>query len=945
MGGSIVGRDAELAFLRELVAAVPDGAAALVLDGAAGVGKTTLWARGIERAEADGARVLRTRPAESETTFSFSGLGDLLEPVVEEVLASLPDPQRHALAYALVLEDAEARPLDGRTVGVAALNALRSLASTSPLVVAVDDAQWLDSASEAALTYAARRLTAEPVGMLLTRRAPLESALVEEIRRSLPADRFREVAVGPLEPGELHRVILGHLGVTLPRPLLADVHRESGGNPFYALEIARELHRSGISAYHDQRLPLPDSLRDLLQARLLALPAESREFLLAAAAFAQPTVPLVEAACGVGREAGLAPALEARVVELDGDRLRFVHPLLAAAAYDAAEPLRRRSMHARIADLVEDPEARALHLAASVTHPDEAVADALEQGARAARGRGAPRAGALLLDRAHELTPEDRADDRLRRAVDAAYLHYESGNSPRAEAQLSEVIAELEPGHRRARALLRLARVRSYEAQAEAVELFLEAVEESEGDVWIRAVAHEGVATCLFRLYERLEEAVDHAGRAAGLANELGDDALGCEAVGTKWIAELLLGRATAETARRALELQPAAEHLRVLAQSLFTAAAAAMWTDERETARDGFLRLLDRAAELGDESSPPTILAHLAQVECELGRLERALAVSIEGQDASEQAGQHTLLAQHLALEGLAAAQLGDEDRAREAATRALELVPDTGSRHGEFIAIRALGHLELSLGDPAAAVDRLGPYVELVRRERIVQPAVVPFVVEHVEALVELGRDEEAGELLDWYEGNARRLERMSALAACARCRGLLAAQAGDVDGALAAYSDALAWHARVELPLDRARTLLALGVAQRRAKRRREARATLTEALGVFERIGAALWAERARAELRRISGRAPSAGELTPAEARVAQLVAEGKSNREVAAALFLSERTVEGHLSRVFGKLGIKHRTEVAAALGSRQTQGLAPPNTGDPPVSAPPVAP
>ena len=222
---------------------------------------------------------------------------------------------------------------------------------------------------------------------------------------------------------------------------------------------------------------------------------------------------------------------------------------------------------------------------------------------------------------------------------------------------------------------------------------------------------------------------------------------------------------------------------------------------------------------------------------------------------------------------------------------------------------------------------------------------PAATRFVVDQIEALIELGRRDEAVELLDWYEGNARRLERASALANCARCRGLLAAQAGELDDALAAYEEALEWHAKVELPLDRGRTLLALGAAQRRAKRRREARETLEEALAVFERIGAALWAERARAELKRISGRAATPGALTPAEERVAALVAEGKTNREVAAALFLSDRTVEGHLAHVFGKLGIRHRTEVARRARVTSNTGDRRVKHGGSPVSAEPSAP
>jgi DNA-binding CsgD family transcriptional regulator len=229
--------------------------------------------------------------------------------------------------------------------------------------------------------------------------------------------------------------------------------------------------------------------------------------------------------------------------------------------------------------------------------------------------------------------------------------------------------------------------------------------------------------------------------------------------------------------------------------------------------------------------------------------------------------------------------------------------------------------------------------PGVAFARREGIVESAAIRFVSDQIEALIELDRPDDAIELLDWYEGNARRLERASTRAACMRCRGLLASQAGALDDALAAYEEALAWHGLVEIPLDRGRTLLALGAAQRRAKRRREARETLETALGIFERIGAELWTERARAELRRISGRAATPGALTPAEERVAALVAEGKTNREVAAALFLSERTVEGHLSHVFGKFGVRSRTELARELASRATQVVATSNPGDSPVS------
>lgn len=940
MRAAIVGREAELASVRDAVASVFGGAALLTLEGDAGVGKTTLWTAAIAAAEGQGLRVLQSRPAESETALSFSGIGDLLDGVLDEALAPLPEPQRHALARALVLEEKKGSAPDERVVGIALLGALRSLAETTPLLVAVDDVQWLDAASAATFAYAARRLRTERIGVLLARRAAVESPLLAELVRSLPPDRVRRVDVRPFDPSALHHVVRRHLGVALPRPLLAEVHEASGGNPFYALEIVRTLQRTGLSVEAGQPLPVPDSLHDLVHGRLLALPPDSREFLLAAAALSDARVELVESASGVSRRVGLAPALDAGVVELEGDRIRFTHPLLAAGAYEAANPLRRAEVHARLAKLVDDPEARGRHLAASADEPDELVASALVEAALHARARGALRAAALLLDRAQELTPDAESDPALRRRIDAAYLHFEAGDSPRAEAQLLDVIDRLPAGSRRARGLVRLARVRSYEAQREAADLFLEAIDEAEEDLELLAVAHEGVATCLFRLRERLVEAVEHARIAARLALEVGDDALAAEALGTQLVAETLLGVETAtETAKLALALQEASKERRVLAQPLFAVAVHWWWTDEIERARGALVELLQRAHELGDESSPPYVLVLLGRVECLFGDLQSALERAREGQQSAEQSGQRTLFAYNLALEALAHAKLGRVESARAAALEALKRVPATGGRPAELVAREALGHLELALGAPEVALSWLEPSTAFTRRERIAEPAAVGFVPDQVEALIELDRSEEAIELLDWYEGNARRVERASALATCLRCRGLLAAQEAALDDALAAFSEALTWHERVEIPIERGRTLIALGAVQRRMKKRSEARNTFEAALEIFEGFGAALWAVRARDELRRISGRAKTPGALTPAEERVAALVAEGKTNREVAAALFLSDRTVEGHLSHIFGKLGVRSRTQLARALASHFGQEIEPSNTGDSPVS------
>ena len=489
-----------------------------------------------------------------------------------------------------------------------------------------------------------------------------------------------------------------------------------------------------------------------------------------------------------------------------------------------------------------------------------------------------------------------------------------------------------------------LARIRTYVAPSEAASLFFEVLEQAEGDRELLAGGHEGVASCLLWLMERLDEVVAHSQTALALARELGDDALAADALISRLWAEGALGRESARaTADEVLSLEASVTARRLLDQPAIALAEYWIWVDLHERAHDAITGMIRRADDLGDEASRPYLHFLLATLDTVTGRLESALEGVRAGLDAAEQSGQPLLAGFNLALESLVLAQLGRGAEAEDAVQRARSLVP--ANAYAAFLEISALAHLELSKGHPEHAVARLGPLVETLRRESIAEPGLVRPVVDQVEGLAELGRREEASELLQWYEGHARRLERASALANSARCRGLLAAHAGELDEALAAYGEALEWHSVVELPLDRGRTLLALGGAQRRAKRRREARATLEEALGVFERIGAALWAERARAELARISGRAATPGALTPAEERVAALVAEGKTNREVAAALFLSDRTVEGHLAHIFGKLGIRNRREIASVLAPSQTQVPSSPNTGDSPVSAEPSAP
>jgi DNA-binding CsgD family transcriptional regulator len=909
----LVGRERELAAIAEFLEA--DAAAcAVVIEGEPGIGKTTVWEAAVTAAAERGFQPLRARPGGSEAKLAFSGLADLLGEALPGVLSELPRPQRRALEIALLLEDGGGKRADRRAVAAGLLSVLRALSTASPLLVAIDDSQSLDRSSTAALEYAARRLHEKPVALLITRRLNAESGL----EQALAPDRVLRVSVGSLDFVALNTLLHARLGIVLSRPLLRRIHELSGGNPFFALELAREPERV------DPGRGLPPTLDVLVHGRVSALPEEARTALLAAAAASQPTIELVDRA--VGAPDALAPAEAAHIVVLAHGNVSFEHPLLASAAYAAADPSQRRDMHRRLARLVRDPEERARHLAEAATGSNEAVAVALEEGAATARSRGAPAAAAELSEQAAGLTPLADAAAARRRKSDAGYYHFESGDSRQALAMLEEVVGQLSAGVERAEVLIRLARVRSYSDDLEAAtSLFLQAAEEAGDDSLTRARALEGAATQLFRQRRQLEAAVGYAKRAAALAGELGDEALVGEALSSQVLAEATLGRPeAAATLEAALAHQAAAASKRILAQPKFTAAIARMWWDDPAAGRETCEELADHGQQLGDEGSLAYVYVMLAQADILLGELNRAEADAAAARDIAEQGGQETLVAYALAVQAMADAHRGRE--ARMAAELALELGRKTQGTPALHFATAALGLLEVSTGRADEAVVVLAPLVEFARTEHIREPGLTRYVIDQVEALVELARVDEAAELLDWYEANAQRLGRRSALAASWRCRGLLAAAAGRVDDALDAFGRALAEHGAVPLPFDRARTLLAFGATLRRAKRKADARRALEEAAAVFDSLGAAAFAARARSELERIGGRPPSKGGLTATERQIAELVAEGRSNKEVAAMLFVSVKTVEANLSRTYAKLGIRSRAGLARHLSAEGSQ-------------------
>jgi DNA-binding CsgD family transcriptional regulator len=909
MGSEVIGREQELDELGSCLAAVDRLPAAFIVEGEPGIGKTVFWRAGLEVAPSHGYRVLRATPSTAETRLSFAALADLLEPAFDDTLPKLPPPQRRALEIALLLEDSEGSPPDHHAVSVAFLGGVRALARADPLVVAVDDVQWLDGPSAFVLEFGLRRLQEERVLFLLAQRTEGNADRVPlGLDRAFPDERLRRLALGPLSLGALHRLLRNRLGLVLPRPKLRRLHELSGGNPFYAVELARAVMRGSIGLGAGELLPA--SLGALVHERLEGLPADTRDVLLAASALSQPTPELVSAALGRDAAPALALAIEAQVVELEGDRLRFAHPLLASGVYGEAGANERRALHGRLAELVPDSEERARHLALATAGPDDHVAAILDRAAEEALARGASGTAADLSEEAARLTPSGHGNDAARRTIAAARFRFVAGDTTAALTLLERAMPTMPPGRLRGEALAVLGRVHQYEGnQPRAVELFEQALNETDDDA-VRADASTDLGYTLFWLRERLDEARTHAARGAELAKLTGDARRYANALGVRQVVEGVTGREEAATMTEELDRlgEPGYPGYFLL------------WTDGADEAARYLRRQRREEKARGEESDLPLTLVALGVAEYLRGRWKRAGWAAQEGLELALQTGERHNQAFALAVRALVRGSRGDEAGCRADAAEAMSIAGERAIAVARIHALWALGVLELSLGRAEEAARLLGPYRRQLLEAGVGEPGSVRFVPDEIEALVALGQTEEAEPLLAWLEERGRVLDRASALAPAARCRGLLALARRDATGALACFEEALRQHERVRMPFERARTQLAQGTALRHARRRRDARATTEEARAAFASLGAALWEGTAADELGRIGGRRAAGGELTPAEERVAALVAKGRTNKEVAAALFLTERTVEFHLTHVYRKLGVRSRAELARHL-------------------------
>jgi DNA-binding CsgD family transcriptional regulator len=924
----LVGRGDEQGRIDALIEHARSGVSgALILRGEPGIGKSALLRYATDRA--DGMTVLSATGIEAESELPFSGLSELLHPVLELML-EMPPPQSAALAGAFALgPPTEPEPF---AVSAATLSLLALTTERQPVLCVVDDAQWLDHASRDALLFAVRRLHADPILVLLTVR---DGEPVEFRPPGIP-----ELIIDGIDPAACFR-LMELSGGSRPSAAIAErVHAATHGNPLAILETVQLLSQAQLAGMEPVADPLPTGpgIQQSFQGRIAAMPEETREAMLLVAASESGSIDEIRRAAE--RSGTPILALEAAevagLVRNDGLRIQFNHPLMRSAVYYGATAPGRRAAHAALAAALTDPKAlvaRAWHLAAAAQGEDETVAAALEQAAVEARRRSGQAAAARAFERAARLTPDrEQRARRLHEAGTDAYVGGESalgvklldealllaqGISLRADIMHSRARAEMWTGSPRSARRILLAGVDLIEASdpAKATLMLVDAATTAiqEGDV---ERDFEGTVTGALRVAER---AYRVGLRAGGQPEAAAAGAFGKALIGFRRPDEahaLLVQSLEAIDERQSLQL----------AVQLINSAAMFLYFEEFERMRAPLDRLIAAARSASAPGALPYALGHLSELDFRTGRWPQAYAEASEAVALATELDHRFSLIYALACLSWIEAARGLEADCRAHVTTMMAVSEHAKTMVGGYAA-RITGLLYLGSGRNEEAIKHLEPLSELLRVASVAAPFLFQETPDLIEAYVHAGRRAQAETALASFQDQVNGTPGYWGPAAAARCRGLL------VDDFEPAFAQAFAFHDRTTMPFERARTELCYGERLRRARRRGEARQQLRGALETFERLGAEPWADRARNELRAtgetIRRDHHASDDLTLQELQVALKVAEGATNREAAAALFLSPKTVEAHLSRIYSKLGVRSRTELAHRFATERAPSLA----------------
>ena len=915
----IAGRAPERSRLDAVLAQARRGhSCALLLHGEAGVGKSTLLHYAIS--QASDMTVVTAQGVESEAGLSFSALHQLLSPLIGHI-GSLPDVQATALRAALALEAGDA---PGRlAVAAATMGVLATAGVARPLLVAVDDLQWVDGASADTLLFAVRRLHADPVAVVL--------AMRDEVGGFRPPKGIPSLVVGGLAAPQVQSLLESTTGGPVDSDVVERLRQATGGNPLALTELAATLSSGQLGGAEplDEPLAMGADVAAVFGARAAALKEGTETALLVAAAAGDAGPETVSAAIRSlgGDPADLVHAEDANLLRLVHGAVEFRHPLVRSTVYHQASPAQRRAAHRALGQVLlgRDPERAAWQLAAATTGPDEPVATLLEAAAVEAEVMGAPRTASATWERAAELSPT-RAD-RQRRLVRGAHDALQSGRLDRANQLLDRLggpAAELAVDAERAALRGRIARLHGR----------MQAAHDLLADAGCRLSQQDGPAAALL-LAEAVEAGLEVADPVATVRTARQLAALGGESSESAFLADLYLGLALEwvgdltegpRLIRRAIDELVADPVLAAVPRHQLSAANAYAAVGRLDLARPFVDRAIRLSRDLGTLGTLPEALTCAAFLDYHAGSWLRATALAVEAMDLGREAGQEFALCS--ALEILACIE------AAQGRTEAFELHAKEGVRRTEELRLpplqlsfyRQAGVLDLGNGRLDAARQRLETSVRFAERVGLNHAYGSPLP-DLLEVYVRSGATEEATALLPSIDARFTTAEGPMAGSRGARCHGMVA----DESSFDSYFTEAVSLGRRGGVLFQLGRTHLCYGERLRRARRRREAREQLHAALEIFEHLDADPWTNRARAELQATGATVQSQGRteerLTPQEQQIALLVAEGRSSPDVGRALYLSTRTVEFHLSRVYRKLGLSSRGELIRRYAADASRG------------------
>jgi DNA-binding CsgD family transcriptional regulator len=910
----LIGRERELVEVHRVLERSASGLAVLRIEGEAGIGKSALLAATVARAHDAGLLVLEAHPVAAEAKLAFASLGDIIGPLADGDLAWIPEPQRRALDVALVRGSGGGARFAARALSAAVLAMIGRAAEARPLCIAIDDVQWLDAASAAALGYAVRRLGTHRICIVLTQRTDDDGDEINLTVDPLAPERTTTLPLGPLSLSGTYHVLKSRLGMQVSRPVLRRIHQAAGGNPFYVIELARVLEAGGEIAAVSAPLPIPASVHGLVARKVRGQPEAARRAMLIVGLTGAPTDSVVRAVDGAAAER-LDELVRAGILDRRDGLLRFAHPLLADMAVAAFDPAERRAMHRRLADAVVEPEARVRHRALALEGPDPAVAHELHAVADAL-ARTSVETACELLELSVGATPDSEAAVRAHRQLSLARLRHRAGDTRGAASLLDELIAAGHGAPARAAALELRAHFHWVIGGADrAVECCVAALSEPDVDPWLRArilVTYARVSMGDHESNRRI------AAEALELVERLPapDPALAVEALTALAGSEVAAGHGIPwSLVDRALALETIEPPSDVSDRMSASVGVWLKYAGELEQARDWLRRTRDTALAEGDEASLPYALSHLPQVELWTGDWEAAAAVAREHLTVAEWTGQQEQRLTAIYSLALVDAHAGRLGSARRLIAQALPEA-ECADEWNVYQLLATLGFVEVSAGRSEDAVAPLRRAYDIYESAA---GADITLVHENLmEALVTVGELDAAASIVDRCVDRALRLSTPMSLVPAFRGLALLRAACGDLEGAARAIGRALVEMDRLPVPFARARTLLAAGMIRRRRNERRAAREALEAAQELFGRLGAACWIDLTARELARIPARRPSAVDgLTPSERQVADLVAQGLTNGEVATHLFVTTKTVEANLTRVYAKLGIRSRSDLA----------------------------